>query len=688
MLCAQNCVPSGILPGVTVSAAIDSSACVLSDGTPYTAYRLTLPARGQLQLKLTPADGTFNAILRDSTGAQVAAGTAVQQPVEAGAYTIAIDGQSVGQSGPYTLQPVFTPEPGVWCTAFPNLGPNQAVAGSLGSSGCASPDRILYEAYWLNTFGAGTLSASISNANLNALVTVRDADGNALASGTNSVTAALAAGAQYQVVVSQIDNPGAYQLSTTFQAADGETCVPRKSFASPATDSAAINASSCSLTIDGSGDLQFYNYYSVTTTGAGLLHVSAATHDFHPTLYLLDAAGNELAIDVEGAGTGQADIQMQVPPGTYLVQLLSDAGSGGGNYTFAYNFAAGNPQPCQPSQLTVPPAGVSGNISTASCRTSMGLADVYSIVLPAAGLLSADLAATSFSGQVAIRDAKDNLIASNQDIEGLGDSNVSALLPPGAYTILASASSGSGAYQLTPAFNAQPAPPCANIVSLPLNHANSQNLGASGCFAANGQPADYYQFTLPADGVVAAVMTSTSVAGFLALTDAAGNFLRSDTDSYSYNDPLIVQFLKAGTYQLVARAAAAGSSGLYQVSLLNTAGPRPGFCAPLATLSPGTVSGTLSYTSCQYVDNTFADVYQVSLANAGSIDLKLTTGDFDPYIVLLDAKGSVLAQADDGGGGMTAHIAQQLAAGNYFVVAKPFDGAQSVGSYQLTLQQQ
>jgi hypothetical protein len=669
---------------VQASGTVDSSACILSDGTLYNAYRLNVAVRGQLQVNLTPNDGTFRVILRDGTGAQVAAGTAIQQPVEAGSYTVLVN----GKAGAYQLQPVFTAEPGMWCTAFPNLGLNQTVSGWLGSSGCAGPDGTPYEAYWVSTFGAGALTATVSAASLNALVTVRDGDGNAITSGTNTVTANVIAGSQYEVVVSRVDNSGAFQLATTFQAANGETCVPQKSFTIPVNDTAAITGASCSMVTDGSGDLQFYNYYLLTVPAAGIVEISASTPDFHPTLYLLDASGNQLALDTEGVGKGMSEIKMQLPAGSYLVELLSDASSGGGNYTFTYAFTAGNPQPCQAAAVPSPLGAVSGTLTASSCRTALGLSDVYSITLPASGALTVNLTTTAFTGQVAIRDAKDNLIVSNEDLEGLGAASVSTLLPAGSYTILASAASGSGAYQLTPSFTAQTVPSCASVQTLDLNSGFKQYAGASGCFAAHGQPADFYQFTLPADGVVAAVMTSTSVTGFLTLTDANGNFLRSDTDSYSYNDPLIVQFLKAGTYQLIARAVRAGSVGLYQVTLLNTSGARPAFCSPLATLTAGTVSGTLSYTSCQYIDNTFADVYQVGLSAPAAVDLKLTTSDFDPYLVLLDATGNVVARADDGGGSMSAHIAQNLAAGNYFVLAKPFSGFDSVGNYQLSFQQQ
>jgi hypothetical protein len=701
LLYGQNCVPGSILPGAQVSGTLSSSSCVLSDGTPYTPYRLTLPVRGQLQLNLTPADGTAALVLRDGTGAQVAIGTAIQQEAEAGTYTVLLNGASPGQAGQYQFQPTFTAEPGMLCTVFPNLGIGQTVAGSLGSSGCTSPDSTPYEAYQVNTFGSGNLSVSVSSSNLNPQVTVRDDSGNTVASATNTVTAPVAAGSQYQVVVSLLDNPGPYQLATSFQPAPTETCVPQKSFTAPGQDNGAITPSSCAMVIDDNGDVQYYNYYLLAVPSTGLLEVSASSSDFQPTLALLDGAGNQLALDSGGAGNGDSDIRMQVPAGNYVVQLSSNLAAGG-NYGFTYSFTPGAPQPCPPAALSLSPttaggpiAPVSGTLSAASCRTNLGLADLYSVTLPSAGMLSFNLSAPFFTSQVAIRDAKDNLVALNEDVEGLGVSSVSALLPAGSYTIVAAAASGSGAYQLSPAFTAQAVPPCAQMQQLTVNSGYVQSLGASGCFNANGQPADLYQFTLASDSLVAAIMTSTDVAGFLKLTDANGNVLRSDADSYSYNDPMIVQFLKAGTYQLQARAATAGSSGLYQMTLLGTAGVRPPFCAPLAALTAGsTVAGTITYGSCQYTDNTFADVYPLTLAAPASVDLQLTTSAFDPYLVLLDGKGNIVAQGNDGGGTSTAEIAQALAAGSYFLVVKPFNDNYpssdytAVGAYQLTFGQQ
>jgi len=160
--------------------------------------------------------------------------------------------------------------------------------------------------------------------------------------------------------------------------------------------------------------------------------------------------------------------------------------------------------------------------------------------------------------------------------------------------------------------------------------------------------------------------------------------LRSDDRSYGFNDPLIIQYLPAGTYRLAARDASATTGGLYQVDLRTTAGPRPPLCTPISNLSPGaSVTGVITYTGCQYGDNTFADVYQITLPEDATLDLRLSSSDFDAYLVLLDSLGAVLDENDDSGGSTNANITRDLASGRYFVVVKPFGDYTGHGSYRL-----
>jgi serine protease Do len=214
-------------------------------------------------------------------------------------------------------------------------------------------------------------------------------------------------------------------------------------------------------------------------------------------------------------------------------------------------------------------------------------------------------------------------------------------------------------------------------------------LDAGSCVGANGQPLDLYSFTLDADATVAAFMTSSDVNGFLTLADAAGNALRSDRNSYDgARDPMIVQYLPAGTYRLAARAAGSGEAGLYQVDVRNTPGLRPPLCAARSTVALGaTVSGTIGYNGCQYTGGTFADIYRIRLDGSTTVDLRLTSGDFDAYLYLLDAKGNVVDQDDDSGGNTDARIARLLGAGEYYVVVTPVGGYTQGGGYQLSVGQ-
>jgi hypothetical protein len=694
---AQTCAPSPILPGATATGTVGAAGCTLSDGTPYAAYLLTLPVRGQAKFALDPNPAGLSLIVRDSTSTQVASGGAIVQALEAGTYTVlvnvpaALPGGTAGADASYTLQTSFAAEAGPLCSGFPLLGLNQSAAGTLGSSGCRLPDGTLYEAYAVNTFGAGNLTVSVSSQAFKPWLMVRSDDGSLLAADGASVTVPVAGSSLYQIVVATADATGAYQVSTAFTPAQTETCLPQAALQPSTPDKNSISTASCSVVIDDAGDQAFYNYYGLTLASAGQVDVAVASEDFAPTIYLEDANGNALATDSGGGPMGGnypgSEIRLNLPAGSYVVQVYSNYASGG-NYALTYNFSPGPAQTCATASLN-PGTPAVGTLSGSSCRSQFGLSDLYTVTLPAAGTIGLDLNTAGFTGQVALRDSKDNVVVENQDVEQLGNSHISATLPAGTYSVVAAAISGSGQYELDAVFTAAAIPPCTFAQPLNLNTGYIQNLSSASCIGSNGQPMDLYQFTLPVDSTVAAVMTSSQFDPYLKLMDSAGNVLRSDDNSYGYNDPLIVQYLPAGNYQLMARAASSTVGGLYQVNLLAAAGARPRFCGSKGILSPGgSISGTLTFTSCQFSDATFADVYAITLDADGTIDLRLNSSDFDAYLVLQDAKGNLLAQDDDSGGGTNARIQQKLAAGTYYVYAKPFANYYSLGSYALSLSEQ
>src|SRR5262249_7547934 len=152
---------------------------------------------------------------------------------------------------------------------------------------------------------------------------------------------------------------------------------------------------------------------------------------------------------------------------------------------------------------------------------------------------------------------------------------------------------------------------------------------------ANGAPVDSYEFTLPSEAVTAMILTTQDFDGYLSLTDSAGAVLRSDDNSYGYDDPLMIQHLPAGTYRLSARAPSGTAGGLYEVDVRTILGARPPFCAARATVPiGGSAAGTINFGGCQYLDDTFADIYKLEIAETATLDIRLTSSAFDAYLIL------------------------------------------------------
>ena len=194
-----------------------------------------------------------------------------------------MNGRAAGQTGSFTVNTSFTSEPGMLCSNFPNIGRSQTVDGKLPSSGCLALDGTPYEAYTLTTDGAGTLTVTVASQDFTPVIAVRSIDGRPLSLPSASpVNVVLAGDSQYLVIISSADtSTGAYQIANTYQTADNETCRSQKTLADSDSDSNAITADSCFVTIAGSGDQSYYNYYNFTLTAAGAGECERGQRRFH-----------------------------------------------------------------------------------------------------------------------------------------------------------------------------------------------------------------------------------------------------------------------------------------------------------------------------------------------------------------------------------------------------------------------
>jgi hypothetical protein len=677
----------------SVTGTLDHANCRLSDNTLYAEYLLVLPTRGQIALDGASSDFDFSLIVRDAAGHRLAAGSPVHQPLERGQYRVLVNAGSE-QSGAFTLTSTFTPDPVTICRDFAPIGLNQAVHGRIASSSCRLPDNTPYEGYTLQSFGAGTLDLTMQPADFAGYLIVRSSDGHALdandggaAGAPARLSIALEENQTYTIIASAGDaGAGAYDLTLTFTPDAGETCRPLRAFT--VTDSAQGNISPDTSCVYATGDADsnlFYNYYDLAVSQPGVAELKLSTTAFNTYLQVLDVTGAVVQADAYGGGQGKAIVRQQLAPGNYTVQVFSldDPGAYTLQYTFTPQFAGD--VICLNSLAD---AGVTtqGSLTSDSCRTVEGVSQVYNIVLPQDGTLDLDMQSSDFVPLLTLRDAKDNRIVNDNNNGNFTISHITADLPAGSYNVVAATGGLPGGYAFSWQLRPHPLAPCSQVQKLDLNAAFVGVFSPAGCRAANGQPADYYQITTPADGAVAAVMQSQVIDSFLTLETGDGTPLRWDDNSYGGSDAVVVQFLPAQTYRLEARAADAVAGGFYRIDVLYSAGSRPPGCAPLGTPGAGdTVQGTLSFTSCQYPDGTFADIYQLNVADTAALDLHLTSADFDAYLQVLDSKGNVIDEDDNSGGGMNAAVSDTFDPGTYYIVAKPFNGTTSAGKYTLTV---
>jgi hypothetical protein len=663
----QTCVPTGPLrPADSITGTLDDGGCRLSDGSAFRLYILTLPTFGQLQFNVASDDFPATAILRDSQGRMVAGGAAISQTIEHGEYALLINSQSPGQFGSYSVTSAFTPEPNTLCRDIARIGPTAMLSGRLVSTSCRQQNNTPYDGYLISVLGSGALTVTLASPNFSGQVTIRDSEGRVAATDPISATAQVDGDNDYTVIVAGAgpEALGDYQLSAAFTPSDGETCRSQGALTGGQTVHGTIGQGSCAF-----GSSLLYQYYDLNVPADGLADLRVTpSADTDMLVAILDRYGRLVSQDLESGGIERPILRQQLSAGAYQALVISQ--TEGGQFSLLYNFYPGPAATC-PALVLTSGAPQSGSLEgVSSCRGQNSMQDTYTFAIASPGTVDITLSSDDFDGSLLLMDGKNNNLTQN-DASGNQNAHIVANLPAGSYSI-AALSEDPGNYSIAYNFTPHTLAACPPPQTLGLSNGFIGVLGAASCAGPDGQPADWYQFTTASDSTVALFMTSTNINSYLTLTDAQGNVLRRDDDSYGDTDSMIVQWLPAGTYLLGASASGGSQSGQYQVDTLSVDGPRTPGCLPLDDLRTGTTQGSLYITSCQYRDDTFADVYRVQVVNSGILDVEMDSDSLDAYLVLTDPNGNVVDLDDDSAGGNNAHLTTSVDVGTYYLVAKSY----------------
>ncbi len=697
----QSCaLPEILRPTDTIQAVLTDLKCRMTDGTPYVQYAVTFPTEGEVEIAVEAKDPDLKLLLRNTAGRKLDMGKTVRRRVERGVYTVLVQAPKPEDGVPFTLRSAFTSEPNTLCRVFPPVGPYLTLTGQLNAASCRMLDNSAFDGYSLEVLGPGTIEIALESGDFDPYLILRSSGGHAIAvddNGGGSKNARISIPVRgpetYTLIaaaVSESEKSGSYRLSLRFEPDPEDPCRPQGKLEKPESVSARMGGAACSTSADA-----LFHYYDLNLDNAGQGELTLTSAAFDTFLSVVDAWGRTVAYSAangsSAGGPGSAVIKRQLEPGSYRVLAFSVKGAPG-DYTLKYDFRPGPPDVC--SQITLEPGQTkSGTLGGASCRNENGLADTYRIELPSSGGLLVEAISSDFPVALVLRDEQGSRIVEDSETVELGAtgriyrSQVPADLPAGVYTVSAESSGTPGSYSIGHRFIAKTLPPCSQFQKLELNSAYRNLLGNDSCRGGDGQPVDYYEFTAPSDTAIAALMTSGDFDGFLTVEDTKGNVLRADDNSFGYGDALVVQFLPGETYRLGARSAQSGSGGLYRVDLLSLPGERAPGCLPRGALTVGEpLADSLRFTACQWRDETFADIYRLAVAADGDFEVSLKSEQFDAAVLLMDERGSVIDEDDDGAGNTDALLKRKLDAGIYHVAVKASSGWVT-GSYTLAARQ-
>lgn len=105
-------------------------------------------------------------------------------------------------------------------------------------------------------------------------------------------------------------------------------------------------------------------------------------------------------------------------------------------------------------------------------------------------------------------------------------------------------------------------------------------------------------------------------------------------------------------------------------------------CDRVRNHSIGSSTGeSLSTSDCELSDGSAVDYYRFRISGERAVRVTMTSDVLDPYVVILDDRGSLVAEEDDGGSGFS-ELATYLRPGTYYIAATSYDYG-DYGRYRL-----
>ncbi|MDZ7704721.1 MAG: hypothetical protein U5L04_09600 [Trueperaceae bacterium] len=200
----------------------------------------------------------------------------------------------------------------------------------------------------------------------------------------------------------------------------------------------------------------------------------------------------------------------------------------------------------------------------------------------------------------------------------------------------------------------------------------------------DGSYVDLYTLTVDEPMTVVITMTSDPLDPYLYLEAEDGTQIAENDDGAQGANAQIQRELEAGNYRIIATTLASEVTGPYTLSVQEaetTADETTEVETETAETEELEQTGQLSLVALPSSFNdeltaddgrrggSYADLYVLRVDEETDITITMASEPLDPYLYLEAEDGTLIAENDDGAGGVDAQIQRTLAPGNYRVIA-------------------
>ena len=565
-------------------------------------------------------------------------------------------------SGSYQLrvQEVQDVNPPIIQQATAQLNPNDSVVAR-------SYDRQ-GNAYPIQGQAGQRLQVNLTSQDLDTYLILQNQAGEVVAEdddggdGTNSfLDTVLPTTGTYQVVATSYGegNTGTYQLSAK------EFRQVANPLLAPVTGNLGEGSENVPIRYTKAGDR-----YTIEGQAGQSVEIAMESSDFDTYVILQDEQGQQIAFNDDGSDSTNSSLNTVLPSsGNYRVIATGYGDDSVGAYSLRVSEwqRTGSPLVQTTGRLEPTDELLSELDKRGDRHTFRGQAGQQVMI---------SLTSSDFDTYMVVQDEQGQVIGTDDDSgEGYNALLNIALPRSGTYSVLATSysSDSTGAYDL----NVQPVQRLGNLLT-------NGRIEPGETVVADTQfrRGNTYTFQGQAGQQVEVALNSSDFDTYVILQNDRGEIVAENDDGSDGTNSLLNAVLpSSGTYTVVAASYGNEGVGNYSLAINQvTNNDRSLLDSQTGQITPNTGQVTSRYSRQ-------GNAYTFQGRAGQEVSIRMTSGDFDTYIILQNDRGEILAENDDGGDGSNSYLIYTLPEnGTYRVLASTFnDGVQ--GSYQLEVKE-